>query len=119
MKEGLVLFAHGSKDPQWREPFEKLAVSVGQKMPAVAVALAYLEHSASLEEALGMLVAKGALSVRIVPIFLGYGGHLRHDLPRLVEQLRPSYPALKIGVEKPIGEQPEILEAISQLIAKR
>jgi hypothetical protein len=46
------------------------------------VALAYLEHGPSLEEAVTALAAKGALSIRVVPLFLGTGGHVRNDLPK-------------------------------------
>ena len=28
MKQGLVLFAHGSSDPQWARPFERIALSL-------------------------------------------------------------------------------------------
>ena len=81
MKEGIVLLGHGSKDPEWSQPFEKIAVSVAKRLPAVAVALAYLEHGPSLEEAVTVLAAKGALSIRVVPLFLGTGGHVKEDLP--------------------------------------
>ena len=119
MKEGLVLFAHGSKDPDWYRPFEQLAVTLKKRLPAVVVALAYLEHGASLQEALGMLTAKGALAVRVVPVFLGQGGHVKQDLPRLVEEARVAYPTMKLVLEKSIGEQPSLIEAIAGVIAGR
>ena len=115
MKEGIVLLGHGSKDPEWSQPFEKIAVSLGKRAPAVAVALAYLEHGPSLEEAVAALAAKGAMSVRVVPLFLGAGGHVKEDLPKLVELARRS--DLKLILEKPIGEQPEVIEAIAAAIS--
>lgn len=116
MKEGVVLFAHGSKDPEWSRPFEQIALSLKKRMPAVAVAMAYLEHGASLEEAVGVLAAKGALSVRVVPVFLGQGGHIKADVPRLFSSAAGAYPSLKLVLDKTIGEQPPVIEAIAEAI---
>jgi len=115
LKEGIVLLGHGSRDPEWSQPFEKIAVSVGKRLPAVAVALAYLEHGPSLEEAVTALAAKGALSIRVVPLFLGTGGHVKEDLPKLVAQAKRA--EIQVILDKPIGEQPDVIEAISAAIS--
>ena len=115
MKEGIVLLGHGSKDPEWSQPFEKIAVSLGRRLPAVTVVLAYLEHGPSLEEAVAMLAAKGAMSVRVVPLFLGAGGHVKEDLPKLVAQAKR--PDMSLVLDKPIGEQAEVIEAIANAIS--
>jgi sirohydrochlorin cobaltochelatase len=81
----------------------------------VAVGLAFLEHGPSLEEVVAALVAKGAGSIRVVPLFLGQGGHVKEDLPRLAADAARA--DVKIFVDKPIGEQPEIVEAIATAIA--
>ncbi len=115
MKQGLLLCAHGSRDPEWARPFERIAASLRGKLPAVAVGLAFLEHGPSLDEVVAALVAKGAGSIRVVPLFLGQGGHVKQDLPRLVAAAARS--GVEIFLDKPIGEQPEIMEAIAGAIA--
>ena len=115
MKEGIVLLGHGSKDPEWSQPLEKIAVSLGKRLPAVSVFLAYLEHGPSLEEAVAALMAKGALSIRVIPLFLGAGGHVKQDLPRLVAEAKR--PEVSLMLDKPIGEQPEVIEAIAAAIS--
>jgi sirohydrochlorin cobaltochelatase len=117
LKQGIVLLAHGSRDPEWSRPFEQIAASLGRKMPAVAVALAYLEHGPSLNEALAALGAKGVASVRVVPAFLGQGGHVKADLPRLIGQARAVHPGVQLSLEQTIGEQPEVIEAIASAIS--
>ena len=117
MKEGIVLFAHGSRDPEWSRPFEQIALSLQKQLPAVAVALAFLEHGASLDEAVTALAAKGALSIRVIPVFLGQGGHVKEDLPKLVAAVGAEHPAQKLVLEKTIGEQPQVIEAIASAIA--
>ena len=112
-----MLLGHGSKDPEWSQPFEKIAVSLGKRLPAVPVFLAYLEHGPSLEEAVTALAAKGAMSIRVVPLFLGAGGHVKDDLPRLVAEVKR--PDITLTLEKPIGEQPAVIDAIANAISAR
>ena len=56
--------------------------------------------------------------LRVVPVFLGAGGHLKSDLPRMVDELRLRYPDLAIAVDPPIGEQAGVIAAIASAIAR-
>lgn len=117
---GIVLFAHGSRDPEWARPFEAIRERVRQSRPEYPIELAYLEFMApTLEQALGSLVAQGALAVTVFPLFLGQGGHLRQDLPRLLETLRAAHPRIPIGMETAIGDAPEIQRAVAEWILDR
>jgi sirohydrochlorin cobaltochelatase len=114
---GIVLFAHGSRDPEWARPFEQLAAELSHKVTGPVV-LAYLElMRPPLHEAISALLDKGATSIRVVPVFLGHGGHVKQDLPRLIERARKSHPQVAIALEPPIGEQPAVIEAIATAIA--
>ena len=117
MKQGIVLFAHGSRDAAWSRPFEKIAASLAKRLPGTVVELAYLElMRPSLDEVFKKLARK-VKAVRVVPVFLGQGGHLREDLPKIVAAARAAHPQLEISLEKPIGEQPAVIEAVAQAIA--
>src|SRR6185503_11582132 len=119
LKEGIVLFAHGSREPGWAEPFEKISRELKRRSPGMAVALAYLEvMKPSLDEAVASLAAAGARRVRIVPVFLGVGGHIKDDLPKLAAAARTRHPAVEIVLERTIGERAEVIEAIATAIAK-
>jgi sirohydrochlorin cobaltochelatase len=115
LRQGIVLVAHGSRDPEWSRPFERIAASLARRLPATSIGLAYLEHGASLEETVVALAAKGVASIRVVPVFLGQGGHVKDDLPRLVSQCARA--GLELRLEKPIGEQSEVIEAIAEVIS--
>ena len=115
---GLILFAHGSRDREWARPFEQLAATLSRRTDA-RVRLAYLElMSPSLAEAIAALAAEGAKSIRVVPVFLGQGGHTKQDLPQLVAQARERHPRVEISLDAPIGEQASVIEAIAAAIAK-
>ena len=107
-----MLFAHGSREPEWARPFETLAALL---RPAYEVRVAYLERmQPSLEEAIAQLVERKVSAIRIVPVFLGMGAHVREDLPRLVAAANPP---VKVTIDPPIGEQGRVLEAIAAAIA--
>src|SRR5437660_1642616 len=65
LKEGIVLFAHGSRDPQWARPFQRMTEIVGRTAPHCVVKLAYLEiMRPSLEQAVAAL-AKSVKKIRV------------------------------------------------------
>jgi sirohydrochlorin cobaltochelatase len=105
MQAGLILFAHGARDPRWAAPFEAVAARVRAARPALPVRLAYLElMQPSLAEAGAALVAEGCTQLHVVPLFLGAGGHVRKDLPLLAEALRAAHPGLVVTLHPAAGE---------------
>ena len=72
----------------------------------------------TLAECAAVLHGDGVRSLRIVPVFLGSGGHLKDDLPKLVAGIREAYGDMDITVEPPIGEQPEVIAAIARAVAR-
>jgi sirohydrochlorin cobaltochelatase len=88
-------------------------------LPGERIVLAFLElMQPSLAACAATLHGEGVRSLRVVPVFLGMGGHLKEDLPKLAAEIRASYPDLGITVEPPIGEQPEVIAAIARAIAR-
>lgn len=117
---GIVLFAHGARDPEWAHPFERIRDRIRASRPECPIELAYLDFMRpTLEEAAAALVEEGASSITVFPLFMAQGGHLKDDLPRMVERLRQSRPHIPIGMETAIGEVPEVLAAISAWILER
>lgn len=113
MKRALILFAHGARDARWAEPFQRLLQLARTQLPDVVVELAFLElMDPSLPELVSRLAADGCEDFTIVPVFLGQGGHVRRDLPLVVEQLRAAHPQASFAVATAAGEDPEVLNAI-------
>lgn len=111
---GLILFAHGARDPLWASPFERVAAAVRAARPELAVSLAFLEFMApDLPAAGAALAAAGCRNVTVLPLFLGVGGHVRKDLPRLLEALRTQHPAVRWHLAPAIGEDARLVEAIA------
>jgi len=115
-QSGLILFAHGARDPRWAEPFEAIAQRMRQQRPALALRLAYLEFMApDLPGAAAQLCDAGCSSIEILPLFLGTGGHLRKDLPPMVQRLQQQYPSVRWTLHAAIGEQAAVMQAIADI----
>jgi len=110
----LILFAHGARAASWAAPFQRLRELTARQRPDVAVSLAFLElMTPSLPEEAALLAARGVRGITIVPIFLGQGGHLLRDLPRLVEELRAAHPDISFSTVPAVGEDPDVLAAMA------
>lgn len=113
-KRGLLLFAHGARDPRWAEPFEAVALRVRTQAPTLSVELAFLEFMAPDLRSAGVALAlAGCTQVDVVPLFLGAGGHVRKDLPRLLGELAAKAPQVTWRLQPAIGEVASVVEAMA------
>jgi sirohydrochlorin cobaltochelatase len=113
---GIVLFAHGSRDPQWRAPIEAVAAQIRLRQPDVRVCCAYLELCApTLPEAAGELIACGTRQLRVFPLFLGVGKHAREDMPLLINTIRHAHPGVEIELLPAAGEYPQLTALMADI----
>lgn len=116
----ILLLAHGSRDPAWKAPFERLRERIVARAPTTPVENAYLEHTApDVIEAARRLVTRGATAIEVVPLFLGPGGHVRSDLPRLAADIRSAQGGIEVTIAAPIGEADRVIEAIADYCLQR
>jgi sirohydrochlorin cobaltochelatase len=110
---GIVLFGHGARDARWAEPFERLAARL-RAARSDPVSLAYLElMTPDLPAAIAAQVAEGCEAVTVVPVFFGQGGHVRRDLPEVLDRCRAAHPSLKIECATAVGEDDGVLDAVA------
>ena len=113
----ILLFAHGAREPEWAQPFESIRERL--RAAGLTVELAFLEiMSPSLAEAAAQLAREGAETVTIVPLFLAQGGHLKRDLPAMVEKIRKKHAKTEFRVTPALGETPEIVAAITDWVQR-
>lgn len=112
----VVVFAHGSRDPLWREPVEAVAKRIRALDPTLGVACAYLELTEpDLIRAAEQLIAQGARHIAILPLFIGVGRHAREDLPALLAQLRAAHPQVGFELRPTVGEDAAMVDAMARL----
>ena len=114
-KKGLILFAHGARDPRWAAPFQRLQQMTQAQITNVYVELAFLEFmTPSLPDLVDTLLKKGVTEITVSPIFLGQGGHVLRDLPEMINTIKDKYPELVLSQVTAVGESEMVLKAISQ-----
>lgn len=117
--QAIILFAHGARDPEWAAPFNIIKRQLQAARPDARVELAFQDFmTPTLEVAVAQVVGQGAQRIVLVPLFMAQGGHLKQDLPRMVATIRERHPQLDVAVTSAIGDVPEILQAITDWVAR-
>lgn len=112
---GIILFGHGARDPRWAEPFERLAARLRAARGDAPVSLAFLElMTPPLDAAIAAQAAAGCTHITVVPVFFGQGGHIRRDLPQLIDACRAAHPRVEIRCATAVGEDDGVLDAIAR-----
>jgi sirohydrochlorin cobaltochelatase len=115
-ERGVVLFAHGSRDPLWNRPMEAVAARMREIEPGVPVRCAYLElMQPDLASAVQELVEGGARQITVLPMFLGVGRHARNDLPELVAALGVAHPQVSVVLKPAIGEDVRVVALLAAI----
>lgn len=115
---GVILFAHGSRDPLWRLPIDAVAEDMTRRWPHMSVACSFLELTTpDLATTVEALMMQGKTHLRIVPMFLGVGRHAREDLPKLVSELTEAYPQVQFELLPSIGEHPAMTRLMADIAA--
>lgn len=116
MTRGIILFAHGSRDPLWRKPVEAVAARMRESDASAMITCAYLELTEpDLKTAVQALVNQGANAVRVVPMFLGVGRHAREDLPLLMAELKAGHPSVSFELQQAVGEDQRLIDLLADI----
>ena len=118
MSQALILFAHGARDPEWALPIRRVQAAVRDQAPDLAVECAFLEFmTPTLSECADALVTRGVARLAILPMFIAQGGHLKRDVPLLVDALRQRHPTVEFVLAPAIGENEAVLRAMAAAAA--
>ncbi len=114
--QATILLAHGSRDPEWRIPIDRVAERMRHLNPQLTVRCAFLELSEpNMFAVTAELAALQVQCITIVPLFLGIGRHTRKDLPQLVRQIKESYPQIAFVLRPSVGEDSRVVELLANL----
>ena len=116
MSRGLILFAHGSRDPAWGESLHALAREIEAADPGLQVRCAFLERLApDLPTVLAELVP-GLTRLDVCPVFWAANGHVQRDLPALLEDARRAHPGVELRLLPVLSELPGMLAFLAQTV---
>lgn len=109
MDQALILFGHGSRDPEWARPLREVAARIAARPGSPRVELAFLEFlEPGLEQVCAALAAAGTQRIAVVPMFIAQSGHVRRDLPQQIDHVRRRHPHLRIELATAVGEDARV-----------
>lgn len=109
--QGLLLVAHGSRDPEAGPVAVDVAAGLEKALPGLVARAAFLELSEPAPAAaLDELVAAGVTDVVIQPFLLGNAYHSKVDLPEVVEAAAERGLAVELG--RVLAPHPALLPAL-------
>lgn len=123
----LLAVAHGSRDPRHAVALHGLLAAVRRARPLLRAELGFLDLCGpDVPAALGRLAASGdedggeLAEVVVLPLFLGHGYHVGHDVPAVTAQARRAVRrALRLTIAEPLGPDPLLDEAMSSRLREQ
>ncbi|MFE2581708.1 sirohydrochlorin chelatase [Streptomyces sp. NPDC059378] len=104
----LVLVAHGSRDPRALATVRTLLDRIRELRPGLAVHLGHIElNEPLLADTLAALDARDVPEAVLVPLLLGRGHHVKHDIPQTASGAR-----VRTRVAAPLGPHPLLVETL-------
>jgi sirohydrochlorin cobaltochelatase len=92
----------------------RVRAAMQQREPNLRVELAFLEFMApNLGDCARTLVEEGYDAISVVPMFIAQGGHLKNDVPVLMDELRNAHPDVRFVLSPPVGETEAIVQAMA------
>ncbi len=113
-RTAILLLAHGARDPEWARPMERLVAVVSGHANGVRVIASYLEFmTPGLPAAIEAAVQEGCSKIRVVPVFLAAGGHVKRDVPVMLQAAQVRHPDCTIELAGVLGEAESVIEAMA------
>ncbi len=118
--KAILFFCHGSRDPLWRIPFDQIVTEFRAMHATRLCELAFLEFmEPDFVHGVQKLIEQNAKQIRIIPLFLARGSHLRRDLDDLLDQAQLNHPEIEFSLAPAIGEVESIRAAIASWVAQQ
>ncbi len=112
-RTALILLAHGARDPEWALPLRRVCAQVRAQAPQLRAELAFLDFlSPNLHESAAALATEGFERIVVLPMFIAAGGHLKRDVPLLLEELRGLYPRISFEQAAALGDADAMIQAM-------
>ncbi len=84
--------------------------------PSCQVRCAFLElMQPDLVTAAQSCVSDGCTEIVVVPMFLGAGRHVRHDLPALIADLNRQLAGVTVRLQTLVGDDPRVVDVLARV----
>lgn len=109
---GFIVFAHGSRVESANQAVRAVAAQMAASGRHI-VEPAFLEiGQPDLTAATGLLIARGAQRIVVLPYFLTLGTHMQRDLPRLALEASHAHGDIEMQIASPLDGHPALVQAL-------
>jgi len=116
-KTGVMLCGHGSRDIGGIEEFGALAQKLRAQLPQFELEWGFLEFATPIiREGLDKLVARGCREILAVPGMLLAAGHVKNDVPSVLNRYQAERPGISIRMGRDLGVDPKLIQAAAASI---
>lgn len=114
--ERLILLTHGSADPRWKLPFERLTRGLQGRLGESAIRLAFLQLAApSLMDVVAEAARDGVSRVKVLPLFLSVGAHVERDIPAQAHEAQTAHATVEVQLLPAVGTDPRVEQLLTTL----
>lgn len=114
-RPGLLVIAHGSRDPRHVATVTALCARARSLRPGVRVEVGFLDFDApSVERALARLWSRGAREVVALPLLLTRAFHAKSDVPAVLREATARLPGIALRQARVLGPSPLLTAALER-----
>jgi len=111
-KTGVLLCGHGSRDAGASREFARVAARLAERMPQYDVEHAFLEFATPvIRDGIEALRAKGNDHILAVPGMLFAAGHVKNDIPSVLNTYMAQQKGVRIEYGRELGIDPKMMRA--------
>ncbi len=115
--EGVLICGHGSREGEAVREFADFARTLAGQLAPLPVEHAFLEFARpTIAEGLDALVKRGVRRVRALPLLLFAAGHVKNDIPSVLNEYRARHKDIDIRYGRELGIDPKLLRAATARI---
>ena len=116
-KYGVMVCGHGSRDEEAVKEFQAVAQGLKERLPQYETDWGFLEFSTPvISKGLDALRAKGIRKVLAVPGMLFAAGHVKNDIPSVLNAYQVQNPELSISYARELGIDLKIIRAAGERV---
>ena len=118
-KYGVMVCGHGSRDEEAVKEFQAVAQGLKERLPQYETDWGFLEFATPvISKGLDALRAKGIRKVLAVPGMLFAAGHVKNDIPSVLNAYQVQNPELSISYARELGIDLKIIRAAGERVEK-
>lgn len=115
-KTAVVLVGHGSRNPKGNDEFLAFSERLAARDPGRTIVPCFIEfHDVLVADGIDRAVALGATQVVVVPVILLAAGHVKLEIPGILDEARGRHPEIDIRYGRNIG----VCDATVKMLVER